>query len=130
MNNIGYIIKRFLSNKGNFQKQITLIEDNKIFSSDREVAEKIRNYFEKAVNSLHIEENKLILTHINEADDPIAVIIGKYENHPSILAIKCKVTQFMQKFVFSFTNLPDIVNEVKSLNTKKQQLLKISQQNT
>ena len=90
-----------------------------MFSGDREVAEKLGNYFEKAVKWLHTEENKLILTHANEADDPIAVIIRKYENHPIILAIKGKVTQFMQKFVFSFTNLPDIVNEVNSLNTKK-----------
>ena len=81
-----------------------------------------------AIKSLHIEENKLILTHVNEADDPIDVIIKRYENHPSILAIKGKVIQPMQKFVFSFTNLPDIENEVKSLNTKKK-LLKISQQN-
>ena len=62
-------MKPFLSNKGNFQKQITLIEDNKIFSGDKEVAEKLSIYFENAVKSLHIEENKLILTHVNEADD-------------------------------------------------------------
>ena len=47
-----------------------------------------------------------------------------------ILAIKGKVTQPMQKFVFSLTNLPDIVNEAKSLNTKKAiTFKKISQQN-
>ena len=53
-------VKPFLSNKGNFQKHITLIEDNKIFSGDKAVAEKLGNYFENAVNSLQIEENKLI----------------------------------------------------------------------
>jgi hypothetical protein len=112
-------VKPFLSNKGNFQKQITLIEDNNKFLGDKEVAEKLRNYFEKAVKSLNTEDNKLILTHVNEADDPIDVIIKRYENHPSILAIKGKVAQSMQKFVFSFTKLPDIENDVKSLNTKK-----------
>ena len=104
-------MKPFLSNKGNFQKHITLIEDNKLFLGDKAVAEKLSNYFENAVNSLQIEENKLILTHVNDADDPI--------NHPSILAIKSKIMQPMQKFVFSLTNLPDIIIEVTSLNTKK-----------
>ena len=61
-------VKPFLSNKGNFQKHITIIEDNKIFSGDKAVAE-------NAVNSLQIKENKLILTHVNDADDPIDVII-------------------------------------------------------
>ena len=119
-------MKPFLSNKGNFQKQITLIEDNKVFSGDKEVAEKLGNYFENAVKSLHIEENRLILTHVNATCDPIDAIIKRYENHPSILAIKGKIIQPMQNFEFSFLNLPDIVA---TLNIKKQQLLKISQQN-
>ena len=112
-------MKPFLSNKGHFQKHITLIEDNKIFSGDKAVAEKLSNYFENAVNSLQVEENRLILTHVNDADDPIDVIIKRYENHPSILAIKSKIMQPMQKFVVSLTNLPDIITEVTSLNTKK-----------
>ena len=33
-------VKPFSSNKGIFQKQITLIEDNNIFSADKAVAEK------------------------------------------------------------------------------------------
>ena len=42
-------VKPFSSNKGIFQKQITLIEDNNIFSADKAVAEKLSNYFQKAV---------------------------------------------------------------------------------
>ena len=57
-------MKPFLSNKGNLQKQITLIEDNNIFSDDKIVAEKLSNYFENAVNSLNIEENKLLYIYI------------------------------------------------------------------
>ena len=69
------------------------------------------------------------MTHVNDADDPIDVIIKRYENHPSILAIKSKIMQPMQKFLFSLTNLPDIIIEVMSLNTKKAITFKISQQN-
>ena len=91
------MVKPFLSNKGIFQKQITLIEDNNIISNDKAKAEKLSNYFEKAVKFLYIEENILILTHVTDADDPIDVIIKRYENHPSILAIKGNVTQPMEK---------------------------------
>ena len=49
-------VKPFSSNKGNFQKQITLIEDNIIFSDDKIVAEKLSKYFENAVKSLNIGE--------------------------------------------------------------------------
>ena len=107
-------VKPFLSKKGNLQKQITLIEDNNISSDDKIVAEKLSNYFENAVKSLSIEENKLLLTHVIDVIDPINVIIKRYENHPSILAIKGKVIQPMQKFIFSLTNLPGIVNKVKT----------------
>ena len=89
-------VKPFLSNKRNLQKQITLIEDNNIFSDDKIVAEKLSNCFENAVKSLNIEENKLLLTHVTDVVDPINVIIKRYENHPSILAIKGKVIQPMQ----------------------------------
>ena len=112
-------MKPFLSNIGNFRKHITLIEDNKIFSGEKAVAEKLSNYFENAVNSLQREENKLIMTHVNDADDPIDVIIKIYENHQNILAIKSKIMQPMQKFAFSLTNLPDNIIGVTSLNTQK-----------
>ena len=85
-------VKPFLSNKGDFHKQITLIEGENVISGDKEVAEKLGKYFENAVKSLDIMENNVILTPVNGIDDPIDIIIKRYEKHPSILAIKEKVT--------------------------------------
>ena len=117
-------VRPFLSNKGNVHKKITLIEGENIISQDKEVAEKLNNFFENAVKSLDIKENKLLLTPVNENEDPIDVIIKKYENHPSILAIKKKVKIPMQKFSFLQTDLSDIENEIKSLNGKKSNTFK------
>ena len=91
-------MKPFLSNKGGFHKQITLIDGEKIISEDKDVAEKLSSYFENAVKSLEIIENKEILTSINGVDDPIDISIKKYEIHPSILLIKEKISLVFQKF--------------------------------
>ena len=112
-------VKPFLSNNGCFYKQITLIEGEKIISEDKEVAEKLGNYFEKAVKSLDINEDTVLLTSTIGIYDTIDIIIKKYEKHPSILAIKGKIVLPQQKFTFMHTELADMEKEVKSLNGKK-----------
>ena len=118
-------MKPFLSNKGCFYKQITII-GGKIISEDKEVAEKLSNYFEKAVKSLDIEDTVLLTPAIG-INDTIDIIIKKYEKHPSILAIKGKIVLPQQKFTFMHTELADMEKEIKSLNGKKLHLLIISQ---
>ena len=44
-------MKPFLTNKGDFYKQITLIEGDQIISKNIAVAEKQSKYFENAVKS-------------------------------------------------------------------------------
>ena len=119
-------MKPFLSNKGCFYKQITLIEGEKIISEDKEVAEKLSNYFEKAVKSLDINEDTVLLTSTIRIYDTIDIIIKKYEKHPSILAIKGKIVLPQQKFTFMQMELADMEEEVKSLNGRKLQHLIIS----
>ena len=53
-------VKQFLSNKGDFCKQITLLEGEKFISENKEVAEKLNNYFENAVKSLDISEDRIL----------------------------------------------------------------------
>ena len=109
----------FLSNKGDFQNKIILIENDEIISDNKEVAQKLNNFFESAVKSLGIIENQSLLSTSNGIDDPIDRIIKKYEIHPSILAIKDKVKFPLQKFSFSHISLSNMEHEVKSLNGKK-----------
>ena len=70
-------VKPFLSNKCCLYKQITLIEGEKFISEDKELAEKLSNYFEKAVNSLDINEDTVLLTPTIGIYDTIDIIIKK-----------------------------------------------------
>ena len=70
-------VKPFLSNKEDFNKQITLIEGGEIISEDIEVAERLSNYFENAVKSLDILECKDTLTTVDGLTDPIDIPIKK-----------------------------------------------------
>ena len=63
-------VKPFLSNKGDFHKQITLIEGEEIISEDSEVAQKLNDYFENAVKLLDILECGDILTAVDGLEDP------------------------------------------------------------
>ena len=112
-------VKPFLSDKGDFHKQITLIDGDRIISEDIQVAEKLNKYFENAVQSLDITECRDILTPVDGLEDPIEIAIKKYEKHPSILVINEKVPLNHQRFSFAMTGLIEMEKEIKALNPKK-----------
>ena len=57
-------------------------------------------YFETAVNSIGITENKHLLTETGNLEDQIKVSIKKFENSPSILSINENIN-VEQSFHFS-----------------------------
>ena len=108
-------IKPLFSNKQNVsQKNIVIVENDKITSNNEEVAEKLNNFFVNAVEKLEIEQ---FVDNITEMDD-IKDIIKIYEMHPSILKIKENV-KVENKFTFSNTNSNEIINEIRKLNPNK-----------
>ena len=56
-------------------------------AEDTEVENTLNMYFESAVNSIGIIENKHLLTETDNLKDPVKISIKKFENHPSILSI-------------------------------------------
>ena len=98
--------KPFFSNKGDFHKQIALIEDQEIILDDKEVTEKHIKYFNNAVKSLEIMENKEILTPVNGVDDPIDIAIKRWGS-------------LKQRITFSQTDVIDIEKEI-VLNAKNE----------
>ena len=78
-------VKPLLSDKGINTTRISVINDNKMITEDTEVASTLNMYFETAVNSVGITENKHLLTETGNLEDPIKISIKKFENHPSIL---------------------------------------------
>ena len=65
------------SNKGDFHNKIILIENDEFISDNKEVAQKLNNFFEPAVKSLGIIENQSLLSTSNRIDDPI---LQNYKN--------------------------------------------------
>ena len=56
-------------------------------AEDTEVENTLNMYFESAVNSIGITENKYLLTETDNLKDPVKISIKKFENHPSIPSI-------------------------------------------
>ena len=68
-------VKPFFSNKGNSKNEITLIEGEKIISSELEVANTLNSFFENAVASLGIPQIDGHLVDPGNIRDPIEAII-------------------------------------------------------
>ena len=111
-------VKPLFSNKQNvLQKNITIVEKDKITSKDSEVAEKLNNFFIEAVKNLEIEP------FVPDSDtgintESIDDIIKMYENHPSILKIKENVN-VENKFTFTNSTPNTFKNEINHLDPKK-----------
>ena len=108
-------IKPFFSNKGISKTEITLIEGDKIISNDLEVANTLNSFFEHAVTLLGIPQVNDYLIDNNYILDPIAAIIRKYSNHPSVPNINIGIKK--STFNFKLCNLEDIHNEILNLKS-------------
>ena len=86
------IIKNFgrqlFNDKGGVKDNIILVDNNKIISKDSEVAHAFQSFFENAVNSLGITENRAILTDTKDIKGGVEKAIKMFEIHPSIINIK------------------------------------------
>ena len=87
-------------------------------TEDIEVADNLNLFFENAVNSLEIKENKSLLTSHDHLNDPIEKFIKKFEVHPSILAIKENIS-VLDNFEFAKITSQDILSEINNIDTKK-----------
>ena len=88
--------KSFFSDMGENENNIALIEGEQIFQEDYEVAKILGESFNNAVQSLNVG---IPTQHIMETpavpNDPIASIILKYSNHPSIILINKNVKRYV-----------------------------------
>lgn len=100
-------------------RDLILVENDKIISKEKEVAEKMNDYFIDIVEDLEIE----CFNHTNSDDieptflNEIENIIYKYKNHPSILKIKEHV-HVDDKFSFMNTTTSKFKKDISLLNIK------------
>ena len=105
-------VRPLFSEKNFSSKQITLLVDDKIISSDNDVAETFNTFFPSAVANLDVEGFKTDDFAYNLGDSPIENIIRKFRNHPSIVKIKVL-------FHLSESKESDISEKFAKLNIKK-----------
>ena len=100
-------------------RNIVIVENGIVYTDNKEVAEKLNNYFIEAVTNLEIEPFEINTQNIcSDQIDQLEEIFKQYELHPSILKIKEKITIDEQ---FSFGDLAeqDMQNQILQLNSKK-----------
>ena len=111
-------IKPLMSDKGTSANKICIVENDKLLVKEEDVANSLNNYFDKAVNNLEINENRLLLSDVSCLTDPIDITVHKFRNHPSIISIQQSV-EIVHTFDFCEVSLDEIATEVNKLNNKK-----------
>ena len=111
-------IKPIFSNKAKGSSNITLVEDKKLITSEKEVAETLNKHFIESVRKLvENDSSSAYITENSTKTDPISKIIDKFRYHPSILSIKKNVKSM--KFSFEHFSEEDIATEIKKFDSKK-----------
>ena len=110
-------VKSSFSDKSNNFESITLVENDSIVCNDNEVANIFNEYFSNLVEGLNLHVPENLVNHYCKGEDPISSAILKYQNHPSITAIK-KI-HLLNKFSFKNASISDIKKELQNLDTSK-----------
>ena len=111
-------MKPLFSDKGGVKDNIVLVEGNKIISEDTDVAHVFNTFFENAVDSLDISENRAVLSETKNIEGKVEKAIKMFEFHPSIISIKENI-KIDLRFSFSGVNTSDIRSEIMNLETNK-----------
>ena len=111
-------MKPILSDKNNATEKITLVSEDKIFSDDLEIAEKVNDLFKNAVNNLNLSSKEDLLLSTTRLSDPVQIATEKHKNHSSILTIQNNVT-IDQSFSIQMASTDTIYKQINLLNSKK-----------
>ena len=111
-------VRPLFSDKHSTAKKITLLVNDNIISSDKEVAETFNTFFSKAVENLDVKGFEIEDFVYNLEISPVENIIHKFRNHPSILKINESV-KLRELFHFSESKKGDISSKIANLDIKK-----------
>ena len=115
------IVKPVLSKKIKSNERITLIENDETIKTEKGAAKVLNAFFSIIDQNLDIHLDDSICKNIN---DPLLRAIVRYQNHPSIVAMK-KFCNSKTHFSFKNVQKEEILKELNNLN--KQQKTLISQ---
>ena len=107
-----------LSNKLVNSGKITLVDNEKIITNDKEIAKGFKYFFSNIIKNLNIPQKNYSDSIIENVKDPTIKAILKYRKHPSVLAITRK-TKSGPVFTFNHITKEDVIKEIKNLETSK-----------
>ena len=94
-------VKPLFSDKAKGSSNITLIENKKVITLEKEIAKTLNKHFIESVKELvDKDSSSSYITEKSTLEDPLARIKQKFRYHPSILSIQKHVTS--QNFSFEY----------------------------
>ena len=106
-----------LYNKVKTNRKINLIEKNVLVTSDEEIAETFKEYFDKTVTKLKIIQNDCYIRKAGNIQDPIKKASFKNRYHPSITNIKYIMkSKNIPSFSFQLVSRDKVKDIIKILN--------------
>ena len=108
-------VKPMLSNKFVNNEKITLVDNEKIITNDKEIAKVLNDFFSDIIKTLNIPKKDHTDSIVEKVRDPTlkANPTLKYRNHPSILEIKRKLKSG-PVFTFDHITKEDVIKEIKN----------------
>ena len=111
------IVKPMLSNKFVNNEKITLVDNEKIITNDKEIAKVLNDFFSNIIKTLNIPKKDHTYSIVENVRDPTLKAILNYHKHPSILAIKRKLKSG-PVFTFNHVMREDVIKEINNLPRK------------
>ena len=116
------LVKPFLSNKGGLAgTDISLVKDDKIVTNDHDLCEIFNDYYINIVENTSGKKPSSI-ADTNSIDDDreiVRLILDKYKDHPSILAIVQDPEHTFETFSFNEVTTRDVWLQLKRLDGSK-----------
>ncbi len=116
------LVKPFLTNKGGLSgSDILLVKDNEIISNDRELAETFNDHYINIVEKSSGNKPQSLADSNKQTSDRniVKLILEKYANHPSILAILQNPENNFSSFSFRAVESNEVLKMLKNVNRKK-----------
>ena len=112
------VAKPMLSNSNPMGQKIVLIEDEMIISDDAMIAECFNSHFVNITDSLGLDPMFKQVSSCIELHEELKFALMTYRIHPSIIAIKHKVS-YQQKFHFFHVYPWDVMKFIETLDASK-----------
>ena len=105
-------------NKIKCKSQLALVEDNNLVTDDKVLARTFNNFFVNVAATLGIKYEKLP-SNYDDSNYNLDELIIRYNNHPSILAIKNKCKESNSTFSFKKDDKEQNFTAIKQLDFEK-----------